>query len=306
MSRLDPSREPRDFFDALEARTELARDSESGLSGRQRISHQSFDSRPPEKSEIEQERSKVYSRSARAVYYDRDRGYNVSASAIRSMVELGKFRAISESDLGNYLYGGERKLLKRDIENLVRQGLVQRGRFEGSEGSSRTLFTLTKQGNRLLEANRIVPRDQVTYSGFVKLREANHDADLYQLYQKEAARIEQKGGRIRRVVLDFEITRKVNRDLAKLGSEARPEIAARHGLQVVRNKIPIPDMQLEYETRDGDGDRVNLELVTEHYRGRQMAEKARAGFSLYTPRGEGDKLRRVLDQQELTAEIFSL
>jgi len=62
----------------------------------------------------------------------------------------------------------------------------------------------------------------------------------------------------------------------------------------------------KYETRDGNMGRVNLELVTEHYRGRNVAEKARAGFSLYTPRGEGDKLRRVLDQQELTAEIFSL
>jgi hypothetical protein len=98
----------------------------------------------------------------------------------------------------------------------------------------------------------------------------------------------------------------VNRDLAKLGNEARPEIAARHGLQVVGNKIPIPDMQIEYETHDGDVTRVNLELVTEHYGGRQMAEKARAGFSLYTPRGEGDRLRRVLDQQQLTAETYSL
>ena len=74
----------------------------------------------------------------------------------------------------------------------------------------------------------------------------------------------------------------------------------------IENKIPIPDMQIEYETRDGDSGRVNLELVTEHYRGRSVAEKVRAGFSLYTPRGEGDKLRRVLDQQELTAEILSL
>jgi len=306
MSRLDPSRELRDSLDAMEARTELARYSESGLSGRQRISQRFFGSGPPEKPEIEREQPEVYSRSARAVYYNGDRGYKVGASEIRSMVELGKFRAISETDLGNYLYGGESKLLKRDLEHLDRQGLVQRGRFEGCEGSSRTLVTLTKRGDRLLKANRIVPRDQVTYCGFVRPREANHDADLYRLYQKEAARIEQIGGHIRRVVLDFEITGKVNRDLAKFGSEARPEIAVRHGLQVVGNKIPIPDMQIEYETRDGDEARVNLELVTEHYRGREMAEKARAGFSLYTARGEGDKLRRVLDQQELTAEIFSL
>jgi len=106
--------------------------------------------------------------------------------------------------------------------------------------------------------------------------------------------------------MDYELKRKVNRDLARLGPSARKEIAERHGLRVVRNKIPLPDMQIEYETRDQDVARVNLELVTEHYRGRSVAEKARAGFSLYTPHGEADHLRRVLDQHELTAEILSL
>src|SRR5262249_48898330 len=167
MSRLDPSRELRDFPDAIEARAELARDSESGLPGPGRLSQRSFDNRTPDKPKIERERSEVYCSSARAVYYDGERGYEASASEMRSMVELGKFRAISEPDLGNYLYGGERKLLEKDIQNLVRQGLVQRGRFEGSEGSSRTLLTLSKRGNRLLKANRIVAEDQVTYSGFV-------------------------------------------------------------------------------------------------------------------------------------------
>jgi hypothetical protein len=51
---------------------------------------------------------------------------------------------------------------------------------------------------------------------------------------------------------------------------------------------------------------VDLELVTEHYRGRSVRDKVQAGFSLYHLRGEGDRLRRVLDGQELTAEIFSL
>jgi hypothetical protein len=306
MSRLDPSRELRDFLDVVEARVELARESESSPHERERPSDSHSDVRSIEKPDNERDRPDAQSRSTRDVLYDRDRGYHISPSEIRSMVELGKFRVIAENDLGQYLYGGERKALERDIQNLVRQGLVRGGTFEGPEGSTRELLTLTKRGHRLLRANQLVPQDQVTYSGFVKPREANHDADLYRLYQKEAGRIEQKGGRVRRVVLDFEIKRKVNRDLAKLGSQARPEIAARHGLQVVRNKIPIPDLQIEYETRDGDPGRVNLELVTEHYRGRNVAEKARAGFSLYTPRGEGDKLRRVLDQQELTAEIFSL
>ena len=222
------------------------------------------------------------------------------------MIELGKFRAIAENDLGKYLYCRERKPLEQEVQNLVRRGLVRRGRFQGPEDSPRDLLTLTKRGLQFLNANHLVSDRQVLYSGFVKPREANHDADLYLLYQKELTRIEQQGGRIRRVVLDLEIKRKVNRDIAKLGPGARPEIAAWHGLQVVRNKIPIPDMQIEYESRDGDIGHVNLELVTEHYRWRSVAEKAQAGFSMYTPRGEADRLRRVLDQQELTAEILSL
>ena len=306
MSRLDPSRELRDFLDVVEARAEFARDSKLRLPEQERSPFRSSDIRPPDKPGGERPLPDVHLRSTRDVLYDRDRGYNVSPSEIRSIVELGKFRVIAEGDLEKYVYGGEREALESDMQNLVRQGLVRKGKFQGPESSSRDLLSLTKRGHRFLRANQLVPPDQGTYSGFVKPREANHDADLYRLYQKEAGRIEQDGGRVRRVVLDFEIKRKVNRDLAKLGSQARPEIAARHGLRVVRNKIPIPDLQIEYDTRDGDPGRVNLELVTEHYRGRNVAEKARAGFSLYTPRGECDKLRRVLDQQELTAEILSL
>jgi len=306
MSRLDPSRELRDFLDVIEARAEVARDSESKLPELERTSNPSSNTRPTDIPVTERDLPDVHSSLTRGVLYDRDRGYHISPSEIRSMVELGKFRVIAENDLGKYLYAEDHKPLESDVQNLLRQGLVRSARFQGPENSSRELLTLTKRGHRLLRANQLVSPDQVTYSGFVKPREANHDADLYRLYQKEAGKIEKKGGRVRRVVLDFEIKRKVNRDLAKLGSQARPEIAARHGLQVVRNKIPIPDLQIEYETRDGDAGRVNLELVTEHYRGRNVAEKARAGFSLYTPRGEGDKLRRVLDQQELTAEILSL
>jgi hypothetical protein len=306
MSRHDSSRELRDSLDVIEARAEVARDSERRLPEHQRIENQSSDARAPEKSGAERELPEEHSRSTRGVLYDQGRGFRIGPSEVRSMAELGKFRVIAENDLGKYLYGGQSKALENNLENLVRQGLILRGSFEGPEASPRELLTLTKRGHRLLRANQFVPPDQATYSGFVKPREANHDADLYRLYQKEAGRIEQEGSRVRRVVLDFEIKRKINRDLARLGTQARPEIAARHGLQVVRSKIPIPDLQIEYETRDGDLGRVNLELVTEHYRGRSVAEKARAGFSLYTPRGEGDRLRRVLDRQELTAEILSL
>ena len=242
----------------------------------------------------------------RAVYYDRDRGYRLSDSEVRTIAELGRFRVIAAHDLAQHAYGGREDQVATDLQNLIRKGLVRRGTLEGPEATPRELLTLTRRGHRLVRAGRMVPQDQAIYHGFVKPREANHDADLYLLYQKEAARIEKEGGRSLRIVLDYELKRKVNRDMARFGTTARKEIAERHGLRVVRNKIPIPDMRIEYETREGDMARVNLELVTEHYRGRSVAEKVRAGFALYTPHGEADHLRRVLDQQELTAEILSL
>jgi hypothetical protein len=245
-------------------------------------------------------------RDGRAVLYDRDRGYRLTGSEIRTIVDLGKFRVIASQNLTEHAYCNDPESVGRDVKNLVREGLVQKGIFEGPEAYPRELLTLTKQGHRLLRRNRLAPEGQATHSGFMKPRDANHDADLYLLYQKEAARIEAQGGRNLRVVLDYELKRRINREFARFGSEARQEIAARHGLEVVRHKIPIPDLRIEYETCDGEMARVNLELVTEHYRGRHVAEKVHAGFSLYTPRGEADRLRRVLDQRDLTAEILSL
>jgi hypothetical protein len=55
--------------------------------------------------------------------------------------------------------------------------------------------------------------------------------------------------------------KRLYRDLAKRGpgrasSEQKHLVAERHGLQVVRGKIPVPDIRIEYEARDGDRARV--------------------------------------------------
>lgn len=263
-------------------------------------------SRPIHERPDETGRSAIHFVRGRAVLYDRARFYRLTASQIRTIRDLGKFRVIAAYDLGEHAYDGRHAEAEKDVDSLVRQGLVRRGTFEGPEATPRELITLTRQGHCLLPANVLVPRDQAVYHGFVKRKEANHDADLYRLYQKEAARIESEGGAKLRVILDYELKRKINRDIARFGTAARPEIAGRYGLKIVGNKIPVPDLRIEYETRDGEMARVNLELVTEHYRGASIAEKVRAGFSLYTPRGESDHLRRVLDQHELTADILSL
>jgi len=173
------------------------------------------------------------------------------------------------------------------------------------------ILTLTKTGHRLLKSANRLPDDQAIYHGLLKPREAKHDADLYRLYQKEVARIERAGGKPLRVILDYELKKNLNRDLALLGPEKdnperKNEIAEKHGLQVVNGKIPLPDLRVEYETAELEVRQVDLELATRDYRPRGLAEKAKAGFSLYSRREDASRLRRVLDEREITARILSL
>jgi len=98
--------------------------------------------------------------------------------------------------------------------------------------SPRKLLTLTKNGHRFLTDTQSAGKGQVLYHGFTKPREANHDADLYRLYQKAAEKIEGQGGRNLRVVLDYEMKKRLDRDLAKRGPGRVPskEISLPNGM----------------------------------------------------------------------------
>jgi DNA-binding PadR family transcriptional regulator len=236
----------------------------------------------------------------------RDRDYSLRQYQEYALADIGRFRIVAEDDLSALLYEGHRDEMERDLSSLKRQGLVQSRAFEAPDGRPREMLALTKSGYRLLRAARALPEKQTAYYGFVKPKEANHDADIYRVYREEGARISREGGTKLRVILDFELKKRLNRDFATFGAESREQIAARHGLRVVDGKIPVPDLRIEYETPEGNLGRVDLELATEHYRPRQLAEKARAGFSIYTRAGEADRLRHALEQRELTAEILTL
>jgi hypothetical protein len=256
---------------------------------------------------------RVVSRSLepRTVYEFRGRSYRLRNSEVATMVELGKFRAVASKDLAEFVYDGNKDRMRPDVENLFRQGLIEMKSIPNELVGSRQLLTLTKSGHRFLVQTQSAGKGQALYHGFKKPREAHHDADLYRLYKKAAAKIEGQGGRNLRVVLDYELKKHLYRDLAKLGEDhksasAKHAVADTHGLKVVRGKIPVPDVRIEYETRDGERARVDLELATGHYRLRNLVEKVLAGFSIYAHADEASKLRRILDQRELTAEILSL
>jgi hypothetical protein len=180
------------------------------------------------------------------------------------------------------------------------------------------IVALTRSGKRLLERerslNETVSRDsQQVYAGIRKIAEISHDVAIYRMYQAEAERIRALGGRIRRVVLDYELKKKVYSPLAKARRisqefyrERQQEIARENGLRVVDGKIPLPDLRIEYENPGGTMEKVDLELVTDHYKESQLAEKSRAGFRLYIDGSSQSRGSSAFQEQELTAEILSL
>ena len=244
-------------------------------------------------------------------YYARDRAYLLRESEMHSLRQVGKFRVIAVSDLAKYAYGGNTERMDKDIRRLSRKSLVTDKTVEISQKKTLRIVTLTKAGHRLLKNTNQVPDDQPIYHGLMKPREVKHDADLYRLYEKEAARIERDGGRPVRVLLDYELKRQLNRDLALLGPERdnadrKREVAEKHHLQVVNGKIPVPDLRVEYETPELELRHVDLELATRDYRPRAIAAKAAAGFSMYARSEDASRLRRVLDEREITAGILNL
>jgi hypothetical protein len=237
-----------------------------------------------------------------------NRVYLLRESELRTLAEVGTFRAVSAADLGRLGYGGDRRRMERDIRHLRDDGLVSEKVVRADRDSTIRLLALTREGARLAKRSGLLSAEQTLFYGFVKLHEAKHDAGLYRLYHAQAQRIESLGGRVTRVVLDYELKRDLNRELAALRSwpEERERIALRHGLAVVDEKIPVPDMRIEYDTAEMECGYVDVELATRNYRPRAVSEKARAGFSLYALPEDVPRLRRVLDQQNITARVVPL
>lgn len=247
----------------------------------------------------------------RTPYRDQHWTYSLRASEIQTLRDLGTFRAVDSEALAEIAYGGNRERMEQDLRNLVRQSLITRRGVEGRDKERLELLTLTKAGRRFLARQKLMPHGQPIYRGLVKPKEARHDATLYRLYHKAAREIERDGGKVRHVALDYELKKQINKELARLGPERnnpdkKIEIAQTHGVRVVNGKVVIPDLQIEYENAEGQLARVNLELATKNYRPGQLQAKVQAGFTLYAPAPDSDRLRRVLNDREITAEILSL
>ena len=247
----------------------------------------------------------------RTIFRGRNREYSLRDSEVRTLTDLGKFRVVPADDLAGFAYHGDRSQMESDVRNLTRQGLVEQRSIEGHSSFSTRVLTLTKDGHRLLERAQLVSHTQAIYHGLVKPKEARHDADLYRLYQNMARQIEDSGGKVRRVVLDFELKKDLYRALSRMRPDKEPRyerifIANQFDLKVVDDKIPIPDLRIEYEDDCREIRRLDLEIATRDYRPHGLGEKAKAGFHLFARQQDHAKLRRVLDTQEISARIFAL
>jgi hypothetical protein len=241
--------------------------------------------------------------------------YQISTAELAALREIGRFRTVRVDDLARHFYPGRTREMQEDLQSLRDQGLLQqRTACTSGKGENIHVVVLTKPGKAIAESRGPIGSSQQMYSGFVKPAEARHDAAIYPMYQAEAARIARDGGRVTRVVLDYELKRRVYSPLAKAKAKALPpfeyarrqtEVASQNGLKVVRGRILLPDLRIEYETQNGTRAHVDLELATHHYRGGHLRGKAEAGFKMYAPQESVARLTAAFDP-ELMAEIFSL
>jgi hypothetical protein len=249
----------------------------------------------------------------RTEIHGRDRNYSLRPSEIHTLTEVGKFRVVAIEDLAKHGYGGDRSRLDSDLRNLIHQRLVARRDTSVLKKESRQVLTLTKEGKSLIRRHGFVLDDQAIYLGFVKPKEADHDAALYPLYYKVADEIERQGGKVLRVQLDYELKEKLYRKLGQAQAQgegqtqrSKEAFARRLQIPVVHGKFSFPDLRIEYANQEMGISRVDLELATGHYHAGHLAEKARAGFQIYARSEDAGGLRRVRDDREIMTAILSL
>lgn len=230
----------------------------------------------------------------RELVRDRDRTYQINGTDSRVLATVGAFRVVAESDIERTF--DHRASARDSVKHLEGEGLLSRS----PSGPDERVMCLSNRGRDLLEACRWERDDrsrrpgQAFYAGLRKPRELGHDSQVYRAYLRAEERLRSAGGRVRRVVLDYELKREYQRFLQepnrdRADSDGRPgrtsqEIhawAREHRLPYFDEHVHFPDLRIEYEDRDRSLEREDIEVTTSHYRGAHAAAAARSGFTRY-------------------------
>ena len=264
--------------------------------------------RLPDRSEV----SELSNRERRT----RDADTGLSPDQMGTLTDIGRFRTVNVEDLIQHRYAGNAAQFDRDMRVLIEAGMAERRSIHHAKSrAAYTVAVLTHRGRSLLRSEEKrrgdESRPQTFYAGFVKPGEVRHDIGIYRMYQAEAARIERAGGSIRRVTLDFELKKRLfselNREKERSDSDyesRKAEIAERNGLHVHHGRVVIPDLRIEFETRDHEMNKVDLELATDDYKHSQVRAKHAAGLKIYAPDTAAGS--PALQQDGLIAELISL
>jgi len=228
----------------------------------------------------------------REIVRDRDREYTLRGSESRTLATVGAFRVVSSRDLRDH-HDRPADPRSGDLRHLRAQGLVETVRVPGSRDHA---VALTKEGRGLLESHRDRDREggQRFYAGVKRERELGHDVQVYRAYEREAERLQARGARIERVVLDYELKRDYQtwlheRDRDRNDYDGHPDRTAdeirdwalEHDLPYFDDEVHFPDLRIEYQEQDGRWEHDDIEVTTEHYRGAHAASVATSGFSCY-------------------------
>ena len=206
------------------------------------------------------------------------------------MRDVGAFRAVALRDVVARQFDGHPFVARRGVAEAVRRGWVEERRAEGPRGGAYAVLVATPAGAARAEALwRRAGRDgQRAFAGAVKAAEVGHDVAVYRAAALAEARIAAEGGRVTRVRIDAELRgvlaargERARRRGGRAAAETeRVRAAADLGLPVENGRVVVPDAQIEYEAA-GRTARCNVEVASEHYRGRAIRAKAAAGFRLY-------------------------
>ena len=231
-------------------------------------------------------------RERETVYDAREGEYRLRGSETRTLSTVGAFRVVPARDLRDH---ADRPADSRrgDLRHLREQGLIDTVRLDGWRDVA---VVLTDRGRDLLEHHRNGSADgrQEFYAGLKRERELEHDSQVFEAYLDVAERLDARGAKIDRVVLDYELKREYQQwlhehDRDRDDYDGHPdrdsreieEWALEHDLPYFDDQVHFPDLRIEYEELDGRRLHEDVEVLTVHYRGSHAAAAGRSGFTAY-------------------------
>lgn len=242
------------------------------------------------------------------------------------LTDVGRFRVVRVRDLQETVYRQNRNQMERDLRYLREQGLVQthhvNARRDGRLGKVERfeVVTLTKHGRDFVRTAGELPPGQKVYSGLVKPREVEHDAQIFRAYLKEATQIEKRGGTNLSVQLDFELKSEVQKAIHAARRavpdrdihEIKQAVANQFELPYFNGRIQIPDARIVYERKDDRSQgtlssHTDIEVLTAAYRPGHIRAKAQSGFRVYASSADRSSLGlQIEDEHGMTRDILDL